>query len=875
MNTKQLLVNSLLCLALSACGGGGGGSGSGNTSLTPATSSRSATMNSSSNSLSSSSSSSSSLVSPAPSVPNSSSSNSTSSDLSPSSSSLSNSSQANGWSAADCSFSNGGAVFIDKVCAGNTSLKFYEYTQSYTGGDRSFGDTGQLINMRIIESGDNLHHQVLDIAYNHAAFNGGVYFQLPGTDLQDYSAGSLEFDLKVLSRGDAQSTINYKVACAWPCGSTEIHITPTQLGQWQTISIPIADLIMRGLDLSRATNVLELLPTWDSQAGVHYQLDNIRWIKDSHAVTQSKCYSQHFDRSSTVNLDDLVTNTLVPQSLLNITSGAEITVVPKWSRDLTNWGFSIEHTYDTSACGLKATLSADIYVAQRYVDDGSLQLGLYVKDNFGKKTLLGNTVSVVGMKGDDWNHLSQDLSGLANLNQISYMGVVVYANGKPEAVTGKLAFDNIVLSRHLESTTTSASSLPRSSSLTNSSYSASYSSKSLPGSASSASNSVQASSSSSSSSTASAPISTANCNILNGEVFVDGLCQGVGQIGIYQQSLNKVTPIHDKYTEQGNIALTLFTEAHETPQRIKVAYGFGLNGSSNTQIALEMPEQQFIDLTGHANGKLEFDIKVNNYGSASNTATPDDKLIFSADCGWPCGTSDITVRPTARRQWQTISIDAAELTLSGLDLSKVHTLFQLMPAWGSQFGASFEVANIRWKANGGRAAPNICYGKYFFSNTNNEIQSQVLDPSGGTAIQLFGTSFVYFRLYDINWASPSRIFGLGFSADSNFNSCAYSGTLHYQIYLPATYINDGKLKVGVVYTDIAGKHAYLPATSVAGLRANEWNSLSIPLSNTPFVRQDAGFDANHLAYFGPYLDANGKDPAVNGYIYLDNFIFTH
>ena len=709
----------------------------------------------------------------------------------------------------------------------------YEYTKTIpsTGRDLALGTPTNLITAQIIDSGDSVHHQVLDITYNHAAYNGGVHFAAPtpgSFDLSSYASGSLQFDLKVIDRGDAQTTVNYKVVCGWPCESTEIRVTPTQLNQWQTISIPISDLVMRGLDLTKASTAIELLPTWDAQAGVHFQVDNIRWIKDTHPITSTKCFGQHSFTNVSLRLESL--DSMTTDFSQWLTAYEQLSITPDWIAPTQSWGMVIGNETNIPSCIENAILSADVFIPKTYVDDGSMLVGLYATDASGNKIFFGTT-SVAGLKADDWNHLSKNLTGVSNLGAMRFLGVAVYANGKPSNISGKILVDNIVLSHAVGASSVSSSS--------------------------------------SSSSTGS--VSTASCNLNNGAIYMDGLCQNVGNIGIYKQSTNSITQVTGNSATVGNVSLYLKSEDLDRPHIMHIMYG--VDAQANGQVTLEQAVNTTVNLSAYTSGKLEFELKVYDYGNASGFADRDDKLHFTADCGWPCGTVDMTVRPTLTKQWQTMSISAADMMLSGLDLSKIHTLFQVFPAWNKQLGANYKIANVRWVANGGATPPDICYGKYFRGEST-VIESQVLDNGGGTAIKM-GSNFQNLALAGFNWGTSSRIFGLGIPADTTLASCAYSGNFHYQMYLPASYVLDGKMKVGIMYTDTSGKHAYMPATSAAGLRGNEWNSISIPLSAAPFTRMDAGFNGANLAYYGVYLDANGKDPAIKGDILIDNFIITH
>lgn len=105
----------------------------------------------------------------------------------------------------------------------------------------------------------------------------------------------------------------------------------------------------------------------------------------------------------------------------------------------------------------------------------------------------------------------------------------------------------------------------------------------------------------------------------------------------------------------------------------------------------------FIQATGTKNvtafaadGYLEFDLKVLNYGN--NTSG----IVVKADCVNPCGSGDIPLGVVANGEWKTIQIPISQMVSGGLNLSKVNTPFVILPTWGQQSGVHLQVDNIRW-----------------------------------------------------------------------------------------------------------------------------------------------------------------------------------
>lgn len=96
-----------------------------------------------------------------------------------------------------------------------------------------------------------------------------------------------------------------------------------------------------------------------------------------------------------------------------------------------------------------------------------------------------------------------------------------------------------------------------------------------------------------------------------------------------------------------------------------------------------------------AGGKLLFDLRLPEATVASG-------MVYKVDCFYPCGTGDqqIDLSDYAANTWQTFEVPVAQLVGSGLDVTSVNAGLVLFPTWGNQQGLSFEVANVRYEAEG-------------------------------------------------------------------------------------------------------------------------------------------------------------------------------
>ncbi len=131
----------------------------------------------------------------------------------------------------------------------------------------------------VVDADEVERGKVLEVSFNSTA-NGLIFIQATGT--KDISAfaedGYLSFDIKVADYGVNTSGLVVKADCVNPCSSGDIPVGVVGDGAWETVTVPISQMVTGGLDLTKVNTPFVLLPTWDSQQGVNLQLDNIRWI---------------------------------------------------------------------------------------------------------------------------------------------------------------------------------------------------------------------------------------------------------------------------------------------------------------------------------------------------------------------------------------------------------------------------------------------------------------------------------------------------------------------------------------------------------------------------------------------------------------------
>ena len=114
---------------------------------------------------------------------------------------------------------------------------------------------------------------VLQIAHS-AAGQQAIFFVKTNSpmDLSTYSTGNIIFDIKTVS-GDSNYTM--KVDCVYPCTSGDKTIGSHGASGWETVIVPVAELVSAGLQLVSVDTGIVI---WASAfTSTIFQLDNVRW----------------------------------------------------------------------------------------------------------------------------------------------------------------------------------------------------------------------------------------------------------------------------------------------------------------------------------------------------------------------------------------------------------------------------------------------------------------------------------------------------------------------------------------------------------------------------------------------------------------------
>ena len=114
---------------------------------------------------------------------------------------------------------------------------------------------------------------VLQVTHSSAGRITGIFTKTSTPlDLSTYAGGSLRFDARVIS-GDPNLTM--KIDCVFPCTSGDYDLGAVSTTDWQSISIPINNLVAQDLDLTQVDTGIVIWATGFTDTV--FLIDNVRW----------------------------------------------------------------------------------------------------------------------------------------------------------------------------------------------------------------------------------------------------------------------------------------------------------------------------------------------------------------------------------------------------------------------------------------------------------------------------------------------------------------------------------------------------------------------------------------------------------------------
>ncbi|WP_018277478.1 hypothetical protein WKI13_01210 [Teredinibacter turnerae] len=180
---------------------------------------------------------------------------------------------------------NSGVIFVDCVNPQWRAISSWEtrYDNSSQHINTS-GDNQDLVRWEVIETRDPSRGAVIDVRYSDVPANGRLRFHTArlgdSADMSAYAGGSVQFDIRMLDWGRPRPGMVVNFSCQQPCTTGVVPLTLQPGKRWQKQRIAVDHLVGLGLDLSHVDIGLAISPLWNSMHGAHFQLDNIRWVKE-------------------------------------------------------------------------------------------------------------------------------------------------------------------------------------------------------------------------------------------------------------------------------------------------------------------------------------------------------------------------------------------------------------------------------------------------------------------------------------------------------------------------------------------------------------------------------------------------------------------
>lgn len=135
--------------------------------------------------------------------------------------------------------------------------------------------------------------------------------------MESYYYGDVVFDLKVLDYAGSTADFEFWVDCGGRCRSMPSYkLGHPMEGVWHTQRIPVKALVANGLELSRIHSAFALYLSGQSSAGLHVQVNNVRWEYNASSGSSSSSSSSSGAQSAAFNCTADVCDLFRDQPLL-------------------------------------------------------------------------------------------------------------------------------------------------------------------------------------------------------------------------------------------------------------------------------------------------------------------------------------------------------------------------------------------------------------------------------------------------------------------------------------------------------------------------------------------------------------------------------
>lgn len=321
-----------------------------------------------------------------------------------------------------------------------------------TNADYFQGDTANHVTWNVVDEADR--GQVLEVNFSDGDESGLLYIQSSqAVNLQNFSAGSLVFDLKVSDYGSSTQGMSYKVDCIYPCSTGDTLLGVVADREWETITIPVSQLVKAGLDLSSVNTGLVIFPTWGDQKGVSFQLDNVRWESTYEApapdapVSNTSGFSIYNDAVATnwsfwdccggATIEEVVDSESDKGNVMQVTFMGQPTVA----------GAQAETHVDISGIS-NATLEFDLKMVSAPTNDAAqwlLKVESATASNFAEVSLMSSSEGAAPTLGE-WQHYTFNVSDLASQGlDISELKLILVFPTWAQASGAVYQIDNLLI----------------------------------------------------------------------------------------------------------------------------------------------------------------------------------------------------------------------------------------------------------------------------------------------------------------------------------------------------------------------------------------------------------------------------------------------
>ena len=484
---------------------------------------------------------------------------------------------------------------------------------------------------------------VLEVTHDASSNNAGLILAMDAMDMSDFAdEGLISFDIKIVAANS--NGMVAKVDCVYPCTSGDQALTLEAMGEWETITWNVSDLVASGLDLTTVNTGLVVIPAIGDQGGVVYRLDNVRW------------YIPGEDTGGTPPpaLEDKVLEAGVAQAPFEISAYDEqigYGTCPGAPGDCPSLGWEVvsdedrgdvlEVTHDASSNNAGLILAVDPMDMSDYADEGKISFdikivgantnGMLAKIDCVYPCTSGDQALTLDAMGEwetvTWNVSDLVASGL-DLTTVNTGLVVIPAIGDQAGVVYRL--DNVRWFVPGEETET--------------------------------------------------PPPPAGPSVED-LVLEAGVAQAPFVISAYDEQIGYGT-----CPGAPGDCPSLGWEVVSDEDRGDVLEVTHDASSNNAGLILAVDP---MDMSDYADaGKISFDIKI--VGANTNG------MLAKVDCVYPCTSGDQALTLDAMGEWETVTWNVSDLVASGLDLTTVNTGLVVIPAIGDQGGVVYRLDNVSW-----------------------------------------------------------------------------------------------------------------------------------------------------------------------------------